>query len=68
MIRHILRGPIPTIGDKWSTEFKDFVATCLVKDASERATAKDLLDHPWLAGAIDHQIELTNLIDEHTEI
>lgn len=32
IIRHILHGPVPTIGDRWSSDFKDWLAMCLVKD------------------------------------
>ena len=42
---------MPLIDERWSDIFRDFVAQCLKKDASKRATAADLLQHPWLEGA-----------------
>jgi len=37
--------PPPTFKEpeKWSEDFKDFVAKCLVKNPEERATASQLL-------------------------
>ncbi|KAG5882415.1 hypothetical protein JTB14_008990 [Gonioctena quinquepunctata] len=37
--------------DKWSTEFTDFVGSCLVKNPDERATATDLLAHQFVGNA-----------------
>ncbi|KAL6072994.1 serine/threonine-protein kinase BLUS1 isoform X3 [Balamuthia mandrillaris] len=34
--------------DKWSDNFKDFLSMCLRSDPAERATAKVLLEHPFL--------------------
>lgn len=34
--------------EKWSTEFKDFVAQCLEKEAENRPTADQLLFHPFI--------------------
>ena len=39
--------------EKWSTEFKDFVAQCLEKDAENRPTAEQLLFHPFIAKYAD---------------
>eukprot|EP00470_Lotharella_oceanica_P007440 CAMPEP_0170198062 /NCGR_PEP_ID=MMETSP0040_2-20121228/67888_1 /TAXON_ID=641309 /ORGANISM="Lotharella oceanica, Strain CCMP622" /LENGTH=210 /DNA_ID=CAMNT_0010447907 /DNA_START=1 /DNA_END=633 /DNA_ORIENTATION=- len=36
---------------EWSKEFKDFVAQCLKKDCKTRASAEDLLKHPFITGA-----------------
>ncbi|KAF2860027.1 Pkinase-domain-containing protein [Piedraia hortae CBS 480.64] len=38
-------------GNRWSREFKDFVALCLNKDAEKRPTARALLKHPFIARA-----------------
>lgn len=32
----------------WSPDFNDFVTKCLVKDPELRASATDLLEHPWI--------------------
>lgn len=51
-------------GSKWSKDFKDFVAQCLVKDPDRRPTAKDLLKHRFIqrAGKVE---QLRDLIDRH---
>eukprot|EP01038_Epipyxis_sp_PR26KG_P013382 gene13382-17944_t len=42
--------PAPTLKepDSWSPELNDFVSKCLVKDCDNRASARDLLKHPWI--------------------
>ena len=57
MIRNILRGPVPSISDKWSDKFKDFVAQCLIRDPAERPNAETLLRHEFLEGAESHREE-----------
>ena len=36
---------------KWSQEFNDFVSKCLIIDAKQRPTAKELLIHPFIRRA-----------------
>ena len=47
--------PPPTLTDpdRWSPEFSDFLSQCLVKDPEKRASALDLLKHPFVTGAKD---------------
>eukprot|EP00656_Telonema_subtile_P006030 TRINITY_DN1276_c0_g1_i8.p1 TRINITY_DN1276_c0_g1~~TRINITY_DN1276_c0_g1_i8.p1 ORF type:complete len:551 (-),score=70.20 TRINITY_DN1276_c0_g1_i8:351-2003(-) len=33
---------------KWSADFKDFLERCLKKDTAERASAAELLEHPFI--------------------
>jgi len=42
--------PPPTLREplKWSTDFAEFLALCLVKDPRKRAAAVALLQHPFL--------------------
>jgi serine/threonine protein kinase len=40
----------PSLPDKMSVEGKAFVSRCLAIDPSSRATAEELLDHPWIRG------------------
>lgn len=46
-------NPPPTFRnpDQWSEPFKDFVSQCLVKNPENRATATQLLQHPFIKGA-----------------
>ncbi|KAG7390794.1 hypothetical protein PHYPSEUDO_006616 [Phytophthora pseudosyringae] len=39
--------------NKYSTEFRDFLAVCLKKDPQERASAEELLRHPFIARNVD---------------
>ncbi|OWZ14737.1 Protein kinase [Phytophthora megakarya] len=39
--------------NKYSTEFRDFIAVCLKKDPQERTSAEDLLHHPFIALNVD---------------
>lgn len=48
----IVKEPPPQLrGNGWSTEIRDFVSCCLQKDPKERASAKLLLEHPFIRTA-----------------
>jgi len=34
--------------DKWTPEFRDFLAKCVTRDADKRPNAEQLLDHPFM--------------------
>ena len=53
--------------DKWSKEFNDFIARCLVKDPAQRATAKELLEHPFIVNAKGTEA-LVGMVREYLEI
>jgi hypothetical protein len=64
--------PPPTLAhpEQWSPDFSDFLNACLVKDPAGRATAVDLLAHPFIAPAVDRlqrdggqSIALADLVD-----
>lgn len=57
----IPKAPAPRLeGDKWSKDFKDFIAQCLIKDPDRRASAKELLRHRFIqrAGKVEIMREL----------
>lgn len=48
----IPKAPAPRLeGSRYSRDFKDFVAACLVKDPDRRLTAKELLQSRFIRGA-----------------
>ena len=48
----IPKAPAPRLeGSRYSRDFKDFVAACLVKDPDRRPTAKELLQYRFIRGA-----------------
>jgi len=48
----ITRSPAPRLeGDGYSQQFKEFVASCLVKDARQRPTISTLVKHPFVKRA-----------------
>ena len=32
VIKNILRGPTPTISERWSSDFQDLISKCLIRD------------------------------------
>jgi serine/threonine protein kinase len=48
---------------KWSKDFNNFVAQCLIKDPLQRPSADSLLNHPFVRSAIDKK-PLQDLISE----
>uniref|UniRef100_A0A8I6WIF6 Protein kinase domain-containing protein n=1 Tax=Hordeum vulgare subsp. vulgare TaxID=112509 RepID=A0A8I6WIF6_HORVV len=42
---------VPEVPESLSADAKDFLARCLVRQASDRCTAAQLLEHPFLASA-----------------
>jgi serine/threonine protein kinase len=58
IVKAIRDEPVPTLPElspatntPFSKDMHDFLRLCLVKDPASRATAAQLLEHPWLTGA-----------------
>jgi serine/threonine-protein kinase 24/25/MST4 len=60
----IPKNPAPKLHGNFSNAFKDFVEICLCKDPRERATAKELLRHPFIKRG-KKTTYLTELIERH---
>ncbi|KAG9353421.1 hypothetical protein JZ751_018017 [Albula glossodonta] len=58
-------NPPPTFREpeKWSEPFQDFVSQCLVKNPEHRATATQLLQHPFIKNAKSNSILKAMIID-----
>ncbi|KAF2091064.1 Pkinase-domain-containing protein [Saccharata proteae CBS 121410] len=57
---HIPKAPAPRLEGSYSKDYKDFVASCLIKDPDRRPTAKELLKHRFIqrAGKVEALREL----------
>ncbi|XP_076048127.1 sterile20-like kinase isoform X2 [Oratosquilla oratoria] len=53
---------------KYSREFNDFVAKCLVKDPNQRPSAEDLLKHPFLDKVLDAKPIIDLLLEYKAEV
>ncbi len=40
--------PVPQLADKFTSEARDFVNTCMIRDQSTRPNATKLLQHPFV--------------------
>eukprot|EP00742_Colponemidia_sp_Colp-10_P006036 GILJ01006460.1.p1 GENE.GILJ01006460.1~~GILJ01006460.1.p1 ORF type:complete len:395 (+),score=49.26 GILJ01006460.1:109-1293(+) len=48
LLDFIVAEPAPTLPERFSPEFRSFVAQCLHKEPANRPTAHDLLGHPFI--------------------
>jgi serine/threonine protein kinase len=62
----IATQPPPTLREpeKWSSTFKDFLALALAKNPQKRASADELLNHPFIQKACDPKF-ITNLLKKY---
>lgn len=49
---------------KWSKDFQDFIADCLIKDPKHRQNATELLQHPFIANAPADASPILSLLEE----
>lgn len=62
----IATQPAPTLREpsNWSSHFNHFLARCLVKDPTQRASAAELLEHPFMKNACEPQ-RMTELLKKY---
>ncbi|CAL1525982.1 unnamed protein product [Lymnaea stagnalis] len=53
---------------KWSKDFKDFVSKCLIKNPEQRATAQELLEHPFIKGYVDKKAIMDLIYEAKAEV
>ncbi|GAA5840738.1 hypothetical protein JCM3766R1_000874 [Sporobolomyces carnicolor] len=58
----IVHGDPPSLPDRYSETARDFVAKCLEKQAERRPTYAQLLQHPWLKGEQEKQVDMEGWI------
>jgi len=66
MFYHAIQGePNPfEQPERWSNQFKDFIAKCLDMDPKKRNTAKQLLSHPFLEQASNTRNVMRKILSE----
>lgn len=47
---------------RWSSEARDWVRQCLIKNADERATYKELLEHPWMQADRQREVDMVSWV------
>jgi serine/threonine protein kinase len=65
VIFNIVKKDPPPINPRWSNHYRDFVKICLTKDAASRPDASELLKHPFLADADEHQEEFADSVKQY---
>lgn len=64
----IVHGPPPELPEgKYSADAATFVASCLVKEPTKRATYAELLDHPWLVADCDREVDMAGWVVKAVE-
>jgi serine/threonine protein kinase len=59
--------PVLSEPEQWHADFRDFLRQCLTKVPEGRPTAKQLLEHPFIAGALSNKC-LAGVIRETAEM
>lgn len=66
-LMEIPHQPPPALEGDFSDELKEFVSRCLRKNPSERMTAAECLEHPYIANADTKNTSLENLVKERLQ-
>lgn len=68
LLSYIVTKPIPELKDepelgiRWSDNFKYFIACCLEKDTSRRASPWRMLEHPWIMEMKNKKVNMANFL------
>lgn len=54
----------PSEGIKWSKSFRHFLLCCLEKDPRKRASPRQMLTHPWIAGQRSKTVKMDKFVRE----
>lgn len=54
----------PSEGIKWSKSFRHFLLCCLEKDPRKRASPRQMLTHPWIAGQRNKTVKMAKFVRE----
>jgi len=52
---------------RWSPEARDWIRQCLIKNADERATYKELLEHPWMQMDRQREVDMVSWVARAVE-
>lgn len=52
---------------RWSPEARDWVRQCLIKNADERSTYKELLEHPWMEMDRQREVDMVSWVSRAIE-
>ncbi|CAE6417099.1 unnamed protein product [Rhizoctonia solani] len=64
----IVHGPPPELPEgKYSADAAEFVASCLIKEPTKRATYAELLDHPWLVADRGREVDMAGWVQTAIE-
>ncbi|KAJ2481977.1 Protein kinase C signaling pathway involved MAPKK protein [Coemansia sp. RSA 2131] len=63
LLEFIIHMPVPEMDARFSSECRDFVRVCLVKDPKDRPTPSALLEHPFIVKAAAKKLDLKSWIE-----
>ncbi|CAG0915362.1 unnamed protein product [Notodromas monacha] len=53
---------------RWSRDFNDFIARCLLKDPAQRCTSEELLSHPFVSGKVSPKPVIDLLLEYKADV
>ncbi|KIY74438.1 MAP kinase [Cylindrobasidium torrendii FP15055 ss-10] len=61
-MRSLIEGRVPPMPDQYSKSAQEWVASCLHKEPQQRATYRELLDHPFLQDEETKDIDMVSWV------